>query len=50
MENLNNRKYELTDKTVEIDGITLYGHEYKATTRILQACGFDVELENWDAE
>lgn len=29
---------------------TFYGHQYEDSTKILQACGFDVEIFNWDAE
>jgi hypothetical protein len=29
---------------------TFYGSQYKQSTEILQKCGFNVELENWDAE
>lgn len=27
---------------------TFYGRNYKHSGKILRACGFDVELENWD--
>ena len=27
---------------------TFYGGTYKNSTKLLQACGFDVELANWD--
>ena len=29
---------------------TFYGSEYKRSTAILQSCGFDVEIDNWDKE
>ena len=29
---------------------TFYGHKYKWSSKILRACGFDVELANWDKE
>lgn len=29
---------------------TFYGSTYAESTRILQRCGFNVELANWDAE
>ena len=29
---------------------TFYGSSYKHSTKILKACGFDVEIDNWDAE
>lgn len=29
---------------------TFYGNNYRQSTKILQACGFDVELANWDQE
>ena len=27
---------------------TFYGSQYKWSTKILRACGFNVELDNWD--
>lgn len=27
---------------------TFYGSQYKESTELLQACGFDVEIANWD--
>lgn len=27
---------------------TFYGSQYRQSTEILQSCGFDVELANWD--
>lgn len=27
---------------------TFYGDQYKRSTKILHACGFDVEIDNWD--
>ena len=27
---------------------TFYGSQYENSGKILRACGFDVELENWD--
>lgn len=27
---------------------TFYGSNYRNSSKILRACGFDVELENWD--
>ena len=27
---------------------TFYGSTYEFSTKVLKACGFDVELENWD--
>lgn len=29
---------------------TFYGHQHKRSTKILRACGFDVEIDNWDKE
>lgn len=29
---------------------TFYGRNYKHSTEVLKACGFDVELDNWDKE
>ena len=27
---------------------TFYGSQYERSTEILKACGFDVEIDNWD--
>lgn len=27
---------------------TFYGSQYKESTKVLQSCGFNVELANWD--
>lgn len=27
---------------------TFYGSQYKESTKLLQKCGFDVEIDNWD--
>lgn len=27
---------------------TFYGTQYRQSTKILKACGFDVEIDNWD--
>ena len=29
---------------------TFYGSNYKRSTKLLKACGFDVEIDNWDKE
>lgn len=29
---------------------TFYGDNYKHSTKLLKACGFDVEIDNWDKE
>lgn len=29
---------------------TFYGSNYKYSTELLQECGFDVEIDNWDKE
>ena len=29
---------------------TFYGSKYELSTKILKACGFDVEIDNWDKE
>lgn len=29
---------------------TFYGSSYKWSTKILKACGFDVEIDNWDKD
>ena len=29
---------------------TFYGTQYQHSTKLLKACGFDVEIDNWDKE
>ena len=29
---------------------TFYGSQYRQSTKLLKACGFDVEIYNWDSE
>lgn len=29
---------------------TFYGTQYKQSTKMLKACGFDVEIDNWDKD
>lgn len=29
---------------------TFYGSQYESSTKLLQQCGFDVEIDNWDKE
>lgn len=29
---------------------TFYGSQYQYSTDLLQKCGFDIELDNWDKE
>ena len=29
---------------------TFYGLNYRKSTKILKACGFDVEIDNWDKD
>ena len=29
---------------------TFYGNNYIYSTKLLKACGFDVEIDNWDKE
>ena len=29
---------------------TFYSSQYKRSTEILQKCGFDIEIDNWDKE
>lgn len=29
---------------------TFYGTEYENSTKIFKACGFDVEIDNWDKD
>lgn len=27
---------------------TFYRHKYKFSTKLMHACGFDIEIDNWD--
>lgn len=49
-----NEEVEYLDQVKHLDVYlsthTFYGSTYENSTKILQACGFDVELANWDAE
>ena len=29
---------------------TFYGHSYKWSNKMFRACGFDIEVDNWDKE
>lgn len=40
----------LPHQDVYLSTHTFYGNSYKHSTKLLRACGFDVELDNWDKE
>ena len=37
---------QLKNTDVYLSTHTFYGHEYKNSTKVLKACGFDVEIDN----
>lgn len=39
---------QIKHQDVYLSTHTFYGRNYKNSTKMLQACGFDVELANWD--
>lgn len=41
---------QIKHKDVYLSTHSFYGSSYKSSTKILKACGFDVELDNWDKE
>lgn len=41
---------QIQNQDVYLSTHTFYGKEYKHSTKLLKACGFDVEIDNWDKE
>ena len=41
---------EYFEQHVYLSTHTFYGLNYKQSTKILHACGFDVEIDNWDKD
>lgn len=41
---------QIQNQDVYLSKLSFNGNKYKHSTKILQACGFDVELDNWDKE
>ena len=41
---------QIKHRDIYLSTHTFYGSKYKHSSKILRACGFDVELDNWDAE
>ena len=39
---------QIQNQDVYLSTHTFYGLNYKYSTKILRACGFDVEIDNWD--
>lgn len=48
------RKYNYMRQAYHLDHYlsthTFYGSSYRWSTKLLRACGFDVEIDNWDKE
>lgn len=39
---------KFSDRKKYLSTHTFYGLNYKYSTKLLQSCGFDVEIDNWD--
>ena len=39
---------QIKHQDVYLSTHTFYGTHYKQSTKILKACGFNVEIDNWD--
>ncbi len=39
---------KFSDRQKYLSTHTFYGEQYKRSTGLLQSCGFDVEIANWD--
>lgn len=40
---------QVKNQDIYLSTHTFYGSQYAQSTKLLRACGFDVELVNWDA-
>ncbi|AUR88958.1 hypothetical protein NVP1231O_06 [Vibrio phage 1.231.O._10N.261.49.F8] len=41
---------KFSDRQQYLSTHTFYGGRYKHSTKLLQSCGFDIEIDNWDKE
>lgn len=41
---------KFSDRKKYLSTHTFYGESHKHSTKLLQSCGFDVEIDNWDAD
>lgn len=39
---------KFSDRMIYLSTHTFYGETHKSSTAMLQSCGFDVEIDNWD--
>ena len=39
---------QIQNQDIYLSTHTFYGSEYKHSTKVLKACGFDVDIDNWD--
>lgn len=39
---------KFSDKQKYLSTHTFYGAQHEHSTKLLQSCGFDVEIDNWD--
>lgn len=42
--------YEYFNHHIYLSTHTFYGSRYAEYTKVLQECGFDIELDNWDKD
>ncbi len=40
--------FDRTKYSIYLSTHTFYGHEYENSTKVLQKCGFNIEIDNWD--
>lgn len=41
---------KFSDRKKYLSTHTFYGKQYRNSTKLLQSCGFDVEIANWDED
>lgn len=39
---------KLSDRKKYLSTHTFYGEKHKYSTKLLQSCGFDIKIDNWD--
>lgn len=44
----NPKSDKFSDRMYYLSTHTFYGLNYERSTKLLQSCGFDVEIDNWD--
>lgn len=46
----NPKSDKFSDRKKYLSTHTFYGSSFRYSTKLLQSCGFDVEIANWDGE